>query len=255
MGWFSSLVDGAKKLGNKFIGTCHEVKEKARDLCDRVSTRLEEWKDKAKQKYEEVKVKVKDKIREFEVRWKHPGSVPSPPDQKAARRSKEYLDTRFRNGVEETLRNQSPTERVDTMQEVVREASEILDVKVSRVEYYEPDKEHCGTCGFFDRTDNSLHLNAYMVTSDHAELAAEQVYTIFHELIHARQWAAVTGKKDYGYSAETLLEWANNFKHYIPPTESDRDYRRQPLERDAFGFEAIIKGEISIEEFIKYNNK
>ena len=61
MGWFSSLVDGAKKLGNKFIGTCHEVKEKARDLCDRVSTRLEEWKDKAKQKYEEVKVKVKDK--------------------------------------------------------------------------------------------------------------------------------------------------------------------------------------------------
>lgn len=255
MGWFSSLVDKTKSLINKGKEKLQEIKEKARDFCDRTATRINEWKEKAKQKYEEVKEKVKDKIREVEVRWKHPGYTPTPPDQKAARKAKDFIDRKFSKGVKETLQNQSSTERVETMQHVVREASDILDVKVSRVEYFEPDREHAGVCGYYNRQDNSLHLNAYMVTSDHAELAAEQVYTIFHELIHARQWAAVTGKKDYGYSPETLLEWAENFNNYIPCTESDRDYRRQPLERDAFGFEAIIKGEVTIEEFIKYNKK
>lgn len=255
MGFFSSLVAGAKKLGNKIKETYHEIKEKARDLCDRASTTLEGWKNKAKEKYEEIKVKVKDKIREWEVKGKHPGYSPTPPDQKAARRAKEFIDTKFSRGVKETLRGQNPTERIETMQHVVQEASNILDVKVNRVDYFEPDASHASTCGYFDRSDNSLHLNAYMVTSDHPELAAEQIYTVFHELIHARQWAAVTGKKDYGYSPETLLEWANNFNNYISPNESDREYRRQPLERDAFGFEAIIKGEVTIEEFIKYNKK
>ncbi len=252
---WSSFVSGVKKTATAIKETYHEIKEKARDICDRVSTRIEEWKEKAKQKYEEVKENVKDKIREVEVRWKHPGYTPTFPDQKTARKAKEFIDRKFSKGVKETLRNQSSTERVETMQHVVREASDILDVKVSRVEYFEPDKEHVGVCGYYNRQDNTLHLNAYMVTSDHAELAAEQVYTIFHELVHARQWAAVTGKKDYGYPPETLLEWADNFDNYIPYDESDRDYRRQPLERDAFGFEAIIKGEVAIEEFIKYNKK
>lgn len=253
MGFFSSIVSGAKKLGNKLKETYYEVKEKARDFCDRTAARIQVWEDKAKKKYEEVKEKVKDKIREYEVRWKHPGYKPTYPDQQVARRAKQYIDSKFRNGVKESLRNQSPSERLDTMQQVVRDASEILDVKVDKLEYFEPDKTHSGICGYYNREDNSLHLNAYMVTSDHAELAAEQVSTIFHELVHARQWAAVTGQKDYGYPAETLLEWAQNFGNYIPSTESDREYRRQPLERDAFGFEAIIKGEITIEEFIKYN--
>lgn len=255
MGLFSNLVAGVRNIGNRIKESYHEIKEKARDVCDRASATLEGWKTKAKAKYEEIKVKVKDKIRETEVKWKHPNYVPSVPDQKAATKAKAFLDTKFSRGFKETLRDQSSAERIDTMQHVVSEASNILDVKVDRVDYFEPDPAHTNTCGYFDRSDNSLHLNAYMVTSEHLDLAAEQVYTIFHELMHARQWAAVTGKKNYGYSSATLLEWANNFNNYIPPTESDRDYRRQPLERDAFGFEAIIKGEVSIVEFIKYNKK
>jgi hypothetical protein len=77
-------------------------------------------------------------------------------------------------------------------------------------------------------------------------LIEEQIYTIFHELKHARQWAAVLGEKDYGYSDELLQKWGENMQNYIPPYESDEAYRKQPMELDTFGFESILKGEREI---------
>ena len=266
MGWWSSLKEKAKSVGHRLKETWQEVKEAGRKIINNVSERIDTWTDRAERAYNEVKTKivetyndvktkVKEKIKEHKIRSKHPGYVPTKPDQKIAEESKEFLERKFRRGIRETMRNQTPEERIQTIKEVVKEASQILDVDVDKVEFYQLDSDMGKTCGYFNRDENSLNLNAYMITCDRMDLVEEQVYTVFHELIHARQWAAVIGKKDYGYTSETILEWANNFFIYVPPTVSDEMYRRQPLERDAFGFEALIKGEYTVEDFVKYNSK
>lgn len=265
MSWWSSLKEKAKSVGNKLKETWQEVKEAGRKIINNVSERVETWAERAERKYNEVKTKivetynnvkttVKEKIKEYKIRSKHPGYVPTKPDQKIATQTKDFLDRKFRRGIKETMRNQTPEERIQTIKEVVKEASHILDVDVDKVDFYQLDSEMGRTCGYFNRDENSLNLNAYMITCDNMALVEEQVYTVFHELIHARQWAAVTGKKDYGYTPETLLEWAHNFKNYVSPYISDELYRKQPLERDAFAFEALIKGEYTVEDFVKYNS-
>ena len=54
-----------------------------------------------------------------------------------------------------------------------------------------------------------------------------------------RQWFAIKGEQDYGYSPELLYSWAINWKNenYITFMESDEGYRNQPIEFDAFAFE------------------
>lgn len=132
--------------------------------------------------------------------------------------------------------------------EVFNDACEIMEVKLDSFHY---DEMKGKLSGFYRGRDNSLHLNAYMVTSEHPELAEDQFYTIFHELYHTRQHEAAFGRKDYGYSAEQRLEWALNYRNYTDPGEDDEAYLKQPLERDAYGFEAIVKGRVSVEDFIK----
>ena len=248
MGLWSSLKEKAKSVGRRLKENWQEVKEAGRKIIVAVSERVEIWTDKAKRAFEE-------KIKEYKIRSKYPGYVPTEPDQKIAAESKKFLDQEFRRGIRETMRNQIPEERIQTIKDVVKKASQILDVDVDKVDFYQLSSEMGKICGYFDRQENSLYLNAYMITCDRVDLVEEQVYTVFHELIHARQWAAVTGKKDYGYASETILEWAKNFADYVPFTVSDEMYRRQPLERDAFGFEALIKGEYTVEDFGKYNGK
>lgn len=255
MGFWSSVKSGFKKIGEGVKEIYHAVKEKGKEICERVTERVQVWTDRAERAFDKAKTYVKEKIHEYKVKKKHPGYVPTKPDQVSAREAKRYLDNKFPHGIKESMKHTTSEGRVKAIKEVVTEASRILDVNINRVELFESTRETGNVCGFYNRNDNTLHINAYMLMNDRTELAQEQIYTVFHELIHARQWAAVTGKKDYGYSPETLLEWANNFNNYIPCTESDEAYRKQPLERDAFGFEAIIKGEFSIEDFIKYNSK
>lgn len=257
MGFWSSVKSGFKKIGEGVKEIYHAVKEKGKEICERVSERVQVWTDRAERAFDKAKTYVKEKITEYKVKKKHPTYVPTKPDQKIARDAKEYLENKFPHGIKESMRNTPSEGRVKVIKEVISAASQILDVEVNKVELFEPTRETGNVCGFYNRMDNTMHINAYMLLSDRTELAQEQIYTVFHELIHARQWSAVTGKKDYGYSQETLLEWANNFKpeNYISPEESDEGYRRQPLERDAFGFEALIKDEFTIEDFIKYNTK
>lgn len=265
MGFFSSLREKVRSVTGTIKDKWQEIKEKGRKVIEHVSERIETWSERAEQKFREIKTavvetvkEVKEEVKEFikgcKIRTKHPGYVPSPPDQKIATESKEYLDRKFRIGIKETIKHQSPEQRIETVKDVIQEAARIMDVKVDKVDFYQPEGEMKRVCGYYDRTENSLNLNAYMITGDNLALVEEQIYTVFHELLHARQWAAVTGKKDYGYTPEKLLEWAINFQHYIPCTVDDELYRRQPLERDAFGFEAIIKGEFTIGDFKKHNS-
>ena len=96
-------------------------------------------------------------------------------------------------------------------------------------------------CGFYNRKDNLLCINGVYLYSGDTELIKEQIFTIFHELKHARQWAAIEDRKDYGYSEELIQVWEQNMRNYISPYESDEAYRKQPVELDTFGFEERLK--------------
>lgn len=282
-----------RKIGNSIKTGLQQIVETGREICNNIKTRIDEcvdhyneWKRKREREKElerqqeqererarqrelerlraeeqererqrlqrqiQAEAERKERERLLEIKEKYNSYKPSKPDQKLAHKAKEYLERKFPNGIKETMRNVPPQRRETLFNEVVADACEIMEVKIDSMEY-EPMADRA--CGFYRGRDNSLHLNSYMVTSSHPEQAEEQIYTVFHELIHARQHESAFLRQDYGYSPEQCLEWATNFRpeNYVKPEESDEGYRKQPLERDAYGFEAIIKGHVSIEDFIK----
>lgn len=169
---------------------------------------------------------------------------PERPDVEVALKCKEYIDQLFPNGVEERIRNMSQTELLEFFRQMESDAEQLMGVQIDEVDFY---TDNDNLCGYYRSYDNSIHLNAVLILSGRIDLIQEQVYTIFHELKHARQWAAIRGKEagtiDYGYSEDQLRIWIENYMHYIPSYVSDELYRKQPVELDAFGFEAILKGE------------
>lgn len=177
---------------------------------------------------------------------------PEKPDVEMALRCKEYLFQEFPNGINEHTQNMSKEELLNLFERIVTDAQQLMDVNIETVDFYSTDEPPaCGYCGFYNHSDKSLHINVAFILSEEPQLIEEQVYTIFHELKHARQWAAIEGKlngdKNYGYSDEQIKIWAENFNHYIPTCVSDEWYRKQPVESDAFGFETILKGERQFE--------
>lgn len=215
------------------------------DLIKYVAERVGHWR--WKRKYVEQNSEYIAQLKQMDAQYH-----PEKPDVEVALKCKEYLFDFFPNGINEKIQNMSPEELLELFKQIEKDAEQILDVQIDNVDYYSTSEQPaCGYCGFYNRTDNSFHINAAFILSGQPELIEEQVYTIFHELKHARQWAAIEGKlkgdKDYGYSDEQIRIWAENLKHYIPIFVSDELYRKQPVEMDAFGFELIIKGERQFE--------
>lgn len=169
---------------------------------------------------------------------------PEEPDQKLALRVQQYLEEKFPNGIEERLSQMSVDELPDFFIEIEKEAEEIMDVTTEETVIVYPTTEEENMkygCGFYNRKDNLLCINGVYLYSGDTELIKEQIFTIFHELKHARQWAAIEHRKDYGYSEELIQVWEQNMRNYISPYESDEAYRKQPVELDTFGFEEQLK--------------
>lgn len=216
--------------------TIQEVKEKTAIVVERIGEKVERW---------------GTKIREF-VKPKSAKKpyVPEHTDIKVIERAKDTIDQHFQNGIEDTLVNMNEKQRIETFQNFVQDA--IIDLNLDKthldVQIVPPEtEEEMSVFGYFSRTDNTLFINAEFIVCDNIELAKEQVFTIYHELMHARQWAAVcawasTPQGDtFGYSVNRILEYANNFADYVSPGEDRERYRNQPLERDAYGFETKLK--------------
>lgn len=177
---------------------------------------------------------------------------PERPDVELAQKCKEYLSEVFPYGVESKTQNMSQEELIEFFRQLEKGAEQIMGVNVNANFYAAPDQPAINkTCGFYHHETNTLHINAAFILSGDSKLVEEQVYTIFHELKHARQWAAIEGylysTHDFGYSEQQIREWATNFDHYIPNFVDDEWYQKQPLENDAFGFESILKGERQFE--------
>lgn len=206
-----------------------------------LATRPLVWRE--RRKYIEEHQEYIDQLEKMDGLYK-PESI----DVELANRCREYLFTVFPYGIREKIQGMSQEELIEFFKQVEKDAEEIMDVRVDNVNFYATDEEpECRYCGCYNHDSNSLNINAAFILRGGPELVEEQIYTIFHELKHARQWAAVLKEKDYGYSDAQLEAWGENMLNYIPTFVSDELYRKQPLEVDTFGFESILKGERKLE--------
>lgn len=164
-------------------------------------------------------------------------------DKVALDKAKGVIDKHFPDGTID-FTQMSTEQRVAKMKEVLQDAAMALDVDVNHVQWLTPKTdEQFNTGGYYIDDTNYITLNgAYVVLND-TDLHERIVSIIFHELYHARQREAYMFRKDYGYSNERLAEWyINNLPgNYIRPEVDDEAYRKQPLERDAFRFQNMVR--------------
>ena len=207
MGFISSAIEGVKN----FISS----------IMNSISERVNVWNERRQQTRE--RSSYIRQIENFESTY-----CPEVPDQELALRVRQYLKEKFPNGIEECLSQMSVDELPDFFMEIEKDAKTEEEI----MKY---------GCGFYNIENNLLCINGAFLYSGNIDLIKEQIFTIFHELKHARQYAAVERKKDYGYSEELMQTWEQNMKNYITYRENDEAYRKQPLEMDTFGFEELLK--------------
>lgn len=169
-----------------------------------------------------------------------PSYTPEEPDIQLRNKCVEYINQKFPHGFEYFYLNSTVDERVEMLKSMTEDLSDIYGVKLNDIVLYTPDNEFKQrTAGYYSTDENTLNLNVSLLFQENMTMSAEAFLTIFHELKHARQWFAIKGEQDYGYSPELLYSWAINWKNenYITFMESDEGYRNQPIEFDAFAFE------------------
>ncbi len=238
------------------------VKEKTSQAVGWVKEKSEQVVNWTREKIQEVKeatISVVENIGETLVRWgnKITDTVKKPniytleqTDVEAGQKAIDTIERHFPSGIKETLETQSGEQRIETFHELAQDA--ISDMQLDEtnldIQIVPPrTEEEKAVLGYFSNKDNTLYINAEFIVCDNLELAKEQVYTIYHELMHARQWAAVcswasTPPGDtLGYSKDKILEYVNNFAYYIQPEWDREAYRCQPIETSAYGFETELK--------------
>lgn len=149
--------------------------------------------------------------------------------------------------LNEVLENQTPEQRMDFVQGLSNDFKEKTGLQLDDVKYYAaPGLEF----GYYDREDNSVHINSVFLTSRNPYFVKEQIFTLFHEMTHAIQWNAVKNMANgnnntYGFPPEQVAEWAINFLpgRYIRPNVDPEEYRNQPIERDAYWLEWQLKNQ------------
>lgn len=96
------------------------------------------------------------------------------------------------------------------------------------------------TMGEYDDPSRQVRLNERSIQ----ELSYEEMMEVLaHEMRHAYQHEAIRRPGDFTVSKDTVIAWQKNFSNYIDPRKEPQrydEYRRQPVEEDAFGFSKDI---------------
>ncbi len=138
--------------------------------------------------------------------------------------------------ITEQMTPMTVDERIAFIRTLAGQAAATLGVRLNdiKVEY-----TSATYAGHYNIRRNTLHVNACALC-DRAYLA-ETVRTIFHELKHAVQAAAIRRDGNaWGYPVEVRAAWAHSMRNYIPASVDPYGYFHQPIEIDAFGFENSI---------------
>lgn len=243
------------RIGEGLQQACNWTKEKVRQGYEWTKEKFKEFKEFVAPTVERIGERVQEwgkKLSDLgnRIGKKESKRILEPTDLEAAERAKETINEHFPYGIEATLEKLSEEERIDKFKELAQSAIEDLGLDKTdldvQIEIPETE-EQASVFGYFSRRQNTLFINAGFIVCDNLELVKEQVYTIYHELMHARQWAAIcawasTPQGDtMGYSVDRILEYANNYAHYTSPNENYERYRNQSLERDAYAFESELK--------------
>ncbi len=257
MGFLTRLKEGAKKLGQSVINA---GKKLVQGVATVVDLTLEVCQDVAEAVVDGIQW-VRDKIEEWTP--KEPPADPIMNDAKDADTPLivpvgDKINEKFPNGIRETAINTKADTRVKEIAELVPTLATTMGIEnVPEVVFFTPEDDELKymNYGAYNWRENKLKINAAMIVGETPELFEEQVYTVAHELIHARQVAAVidwaNGKSvdKYGYTTEYVEILADNFLNYITYSEDPEGYCKQPLEAEAFWFESQIK------QFINNNKK
>ena len=219
----------------KFI---EEIKEAAKSLYNAGVAKLQEWKQKVKIRLKKWKARLSYILAKFGITVYRPEYTSNPVDDELRKKCQQFIDEEFPNGLIQRLEGLSQDERLELMRNTVFKGADIYDVHVSQVKFFYPSNElEMYMNGFYNREEDAIYLNAYFINElDTPERTERLLKTIFHELKHARQFAAVFDNKDYGYSDELILTWALNIKYYVDWEDNMEAYSKQPIEADAFGW-------------------
>lgn len=216
--------------------------EKCQDFVESCDRSRKKWKDRADKFQHERILGANTKPKEYRS---------TPEIRTVVEKGKQVIENNIGDRkLRDVLDSQTPEQRLDFMQKLQDDFSTLCGMELDKIKYYvSPQLE----CGYYDRDDNSVHINLVFLTSKNTYFVEEQIYTLFHEMMHALQWhvvrrAATENKYDMGFSAEQVAVWADNMLpgHYIRPGVDYEAYRNQPIEIAAYYFEWQLKNEFSI---------
>lgn len=242
MGFWSTLKSVSASVGNAIVRGAVKVVDCTLQVCEAVATVTADachW--------------VRSKILEWTTT-----QVPTDPvSPTVIKADKPLVDTSIRIikehfpiGVVATVVNSNSENRKKKIEELVPKAAQALGIKnPPKLEFFVPDRieQMNSLCGGYLHKENTLRLNLAMIVSKDPELFREQVSTVFHELVHARQVEAVSALangnpyEDYGYSVDYLQVLDDNILNYITSNENLEAYTKQPMEAEAYWFEEQIK--------------
>ena len=219
------------EIGEKIEKTVSKTYRKIKGWYETVTSKVKKWKDRYLHTIKKFGYTIKTFFSDADYQ-------PNDVDKELTERCQQYINIAFPKGLHHELSELPENERAEYLAKRCSEIAKIMGVNIDGVEFFAPETEDdLRMRGFYLKETNKIYINiAYIICLDSKEETDDMLRTIFHEFKHARQISALFNNIDYGYSKELLLEWAKNFKYYIQPYESDRAYRKQPIELDAYGW-------------------
>lgn len=220
---------------------CEEVANGIAEACRKIKDKIKEWTTPA----------IPDFVPPKPIESVHPNAMEA--DAPLVVNANVAIKEHFPKGVCETSLSTKPEERKRWIEELVPKAAQAMGLKNPpelKFEIPEDITQLNSLCGGYRHSDNTISINLAMVVSSEPELFQEQVSTIFHEMVHARQWEAVSAWaadesfEEYGYSEYYIKIMADNFCNYISYRENPEAYTKQPVEAEAFWFESQIRSSI-----------
>ena len=164
-----------------------------------------------------------------------------------------------------SIKNLSEEGKIDYLQNTLRpKLNEIMGINIPQYSWFDRDTkfydangnliDFSTTFGFHyadEQNQHFMYINSDYLSSNDDNAISILLNTILHESKHARQYDAVNGLSDFGYSKELLDSWSINFQKYISSEESDEGYMKQPIELDAWFFseEIIYDGLIDLKNY------
>ena len=162
--------------------------------------------------------------------------------------TKDLMRQCFGEDVVECIKNASNKDRIAMMAEFAERLARQYGLDIE-VDVTVSNLENCGAYNWKDRKA-VFNIAMLMVDGQNKQFdycVRETLDTIIHGLRHAVQHKAVEQPGFWNVEEERRKSWAVNMApgNYISPKANIRAYARQPIEKDAVSFAAMVMGEVA----------